>query len=456
MVRGGELGGGLGRHFANSDSVHNRCRSTLREFGKLGDMHRSHAETSVLANTLHGLSVVFDRDELHQRAYHTLTEELLRHTLAWHTAKGPTDGEVPDHARDVVHRAVRSIMVAGYFYHAEHNGEVVVADVTEVVPVYRDDVLTHDVVLGGRDLPWTLAFIERPSYCFAKRRLMIASGAMRAVIPTRQLAQLRANWAKRDDHATIPTVYTTVSEQIKSNGGTRQWYGMAANRDVVQTSAVDIDRNFSHIVGQRADTIRRLDSLTQLARSNQTLGNVDDPREMPNRVQHTEHIISDGRDFTEAAARNSQPDTTTVSQQLVHAILFAYSVPPQALGENINSERTAASNRLTELAVTMFHGACARMRHVISQAFAGIKRDDGKTLKFTVVLRQFELNELMPVLTTDSAVEHMARAYGVDAACIDRKRLDAARCGEAQPSSKRPRTEGEAVSAERQRANAPH
>ena len=93
----------------------------MQKHRRLEDVRWAEGNTLALGETVHSLSVVFDRDELHQRAFHTLTEELLRHTLAWHTRKGPTDKDVPDFARNVVHRAVRSLMITGHFYYARQN-----------------------------------------------------------------------------------------------------------------------------------------------------------------------------------------------------------------------------------------------------------------------------------------------------------------------------------------------
>jgi hypothetical protein len=63
-----------------------------------------------------------------------------------------------------------------------------------------------------------------------------------------------------------------------------------------------------------------------------------------------------------------------VYKNLQHQILYAWQVPPQVLGQNINSERLASSNTLTERALrhydTHLKAIRAEVRRVRCQWFS--------------------------------------------------------------------------------------
>jgi len=136
-------------------------------------------------------------------------------------------------------------------------------------------------------------------------------------------------------------------------------------------------------------------------------------------------------------------------------------VPPQVIGKNINSERLASSNRLTERAIVGFRSLITRIRDIL----AGIMREatitpKGRYIGYSVVLHTYELNELLPVLHEDAIVKMMADTYDIDPKLIDkRKAIEAAHVGAAEnaphgPGSKKPRTETQAIAADKQRGNA--
>lgn len=51
-------------------------------------------------------------------------------------------------------------------------------------------------------------------------------------------------------------------------------------------------------------------------------------------------------------------------------ILQIFGVPPQALGHNVNSERLASSNRLTEMSIQHFRTRVLELKQTIEELFA--------------------------------------------------------------------------------------
>jgi len=427
-------------------------------------------DARVTAATIARLAATFDAHPTHQLAYHTIVHEVLRHDLVWRPSLAH-DG-VPAWVVHFVRDAIRAILVTGYFYHTVVDGEGVVADVSEVTPVFEKGAAGFKLAApmlaaDARTGPWEMVALERPYYCHTARRPVVTSGAARAWLATRALAKITDNWEKRDAINATPAVFTTVSDNITAaNPGDRMWFKSTANPDVVQTNAVDINRNFSQLVSQRAETIMQLDSLTSRVRGGKRKARHDDPRVEEDEANHAEYAVSDGRTYTQLDPRHGQADTTHVEQGHTNSILFAYGVPPQALGKNINTERLASSNRLTEMAVTGFHSTCNAVRILIGTVLRLRSARKGEHVAFCTVLREHELTELLPYLKTDAAVHHIARCYGVDRAVLDPGRVDASRDVEEHggapggptgaKGNKKPRTANEAAAATRQRENKPH
>ena len=138
------------------------------------------------------------------------------------------------------------------------------------------------------------------------------------------------------------------------------------------------------------------------------------------RLVHREHAVTDGRDLTEA--RSLEQHTVVVHHtldRLSHEIQFAFGVPPQVQGRNINSERMASSNRLNEQAITHFRATARRFKaqldlifSVIGGAAYGDKAD------------AFALDQVAHLLKTDRAISLFALAYGLKRSDFDRSKIE--------------------------------
>ena len=134
---------------------------------------------------------------------------------------------------------------------------------------------------------------------------------------------------------------------------------------------------------------------------------------------HTEHAVTDGRDFTEARALLN--DATVVQhtvERLAHEIQFTFGVPPQVQGRNVNSERMASSNRLNEQAITHFRTSVALLKEQLEEVLselAGISF--GRRADTHVV------DQLGHLLKTDVLVNLYAHSYNINKDDFDRKRV---------------------------------
>jgi len=409
----------------------------------------------------------FDTHWLHQLAYHTILNEVRRFKLAWHDkAEVPQDWPVPEWFDEFVVDATRAFLVTGVAYYSvrEKDGHAVVrvADPTRVVPCYDPKTGTmssKDCDPNGES--WETCVLEAPLYMRSTNHLRLRSGSQRAALLTRRLDAIDRHWDMRDERNSTPSVYTTVSDKLVSqNGSDKMWFKSVNTSDIVHTRANDIDSNFSNLVSQRAETIRNLDSITSMARTSSStkrakLGGEPIANQMG--IEHDEHVVSDGRTFSEQRHLLGPADALPTREGVVSAVMFSFGVPPQVIGKNINSERLASSNRLTEMAVIGFRSLVTRIRKILSKVIKDVsKTPKGRHVNFVPVLHTYELTELLPILTDDAAFHMTARAYNIDSSLLDRQKLCEQNSIETiRGGAVKPRTASEAVAADRQKNNAP-
>ena len=444
---------------------------------------------------------VFDADPTQQLAYRTILSELQRCQLAWHKKRGQTaDDEipVPHWWHTFVSDAVRSILVTGCFVYRRCGSRAgvpvcLVAEPGDVGVVWNSGSCRY--VSSDKTRRWHVVVVEAPRRFTGRpgnapsggkqkkkaarvtRYECTVSGARRAEGATRQLRSLVENWRRRDDRNTEHNVFTTVSKELRQqNGSDRQWFRNVSSADSAPSRIQDIDMNFDTLVHRRAETIQRLDEITQMARGGvgkgagggvgSPLGNDDNDDDGSGRdMVHTEHMISDGREFAEARHLSSLPDSKLVMDELKHSILFSFGVPPQAVGKNINSERIASSNRLTEMAITTFTSYIKLLKERIGGAVRDeTTTDGGYYINFSHNLSHYELDQVRLFLKLPVLKTMVSRTYGIPVEFIDGARLAAATAVDPaagpgqtlqQRGTKRPLTAEESTNQLRKRAGVP-
>ena len=111
------------------------------------------------------------------------------------------------------------------------------------------------------------------------------------------------------------------------------------------------------------------------------------------------------------------------------------------LGKNINSERLASSNRLSELAVRRYSVSVKVLRDNLQICLGHISSviGNGATIQLHPCISTFTLTQIVPLLTPEAAIKFYACAYDVDASAFSeeavRDFLDVQRQGGKKNSS---------------------
>ena len=102
--------------------------------------------------------------------------------------------------------------------------------------------------------------------------------------------------------------------------------------------------------------------------------------------------------------------------------IWYFRVPPQAVGKNINSERLASSNSLTQAALRMFYGNVERLKRLAGELFSSVHRHPNSELHilaFSKCLTQYDLHQLLPMLKPEVVPGLLQCAYHVPSTWFD-------------------------------------
>lgn len=352
-----------------------------------------------------------------QSAHACLTAELTRKGFV-------TDMPVPPWRR-FVHEAVLHFSLFGY----------VIARVTATgcPQIYPGRLATLKLLRAGHWKPvapnppkaykgggWRVHVLFEPVFTHRGDYSHPTSPAFKTLTQALRLAQLERNLLRRDNVNTDPSIYTTVSNNIvASKGSEMPWY-----RTVAQSAHIAGQHPLpngpsqttmrSHLAA-RAESIRSLNHVTDYARRAAAPAVLGKPPEAAP-VNHRENIVSAGQDFVEC--RHLQQDSLIghdTVDRLAHEIMLGWGVPPQVLGKNINSERLASSNRLTEMAINNYLEYMKLLATVVSE----VMDDISGRVKFGDCTTAFVLEQCGPFLRPERAVELFACAYDLDVSDFD-------------------------------------
>jgi len=434
------------------ESVHASLTSGNSHRGlkrKAGDADGDAFRALVGGEDLVHLADTFRVHPVHQQAFTAYVSQVLQHPLAWarKTGKGPEDyewpqldavqktPEIPAWCKRFVSDAVESFMVAGWFVWVPDKkigaAYVVPPELVTLTSEPSSPGWAVHLPMSQAALRWAkgnasdlhLVIISAPS------RSGCRSGACRAAMDTRRYIELEHNFDLRDHHNSRPTIYTTVTPDLKNqHGSTRQWFRSANAADVAGYRG-NIDADFNDLIARRADTVRQLHDITVAERerlSADTQMPVGAKPVLDSGPEHVEHIVTDGRDATQLHMLNSMTDGKTEMDRVYTNIMIAFGVPPQIFGKNVNTERHAASNRLTESAVDMFAHHCGMLRDELTRALGeACSEFHGKFfVSFKPYLGREEVDRLLPVLKRDFGVVVLATAYGIPERHINKKMLE--------------------------------
>ena len=292
---------------------------------------------------------------------------------------------------------------------------------------------------------WTVTMLFEPVFSRNGDELHPTSPGFKTIHQSMAVASLKANMQTRDMRNTDPAIWTSLSNSIQANKGSAiPWH-----RNIVESAHIagqhplptgPTHANIADYVTARAEAIRQLDHVTDFARQHNAPAHLGEPPESVE-VAHQENIVSDGRDYKEC--RHLQQDTIIVHQtidRLDHEIMFSWGVPPQVLGKNINSERLASSNRLTEMAINHYFVTTKGLTEIM----AGLYRTMTKTgVAFGTCVSIHVIEQCGQYLKPESAVALYACAFDLDESLFDITKFDQvdapARTTEATKDAKRNR-----------------
>ena len=288
---------------------------------------------------------------------------------------------------------------------------------------------------------WNVAIMSPPIQYSAENGTLITqmtSPGFKSIPDSEQLLLIEEGFKKREIFNSTPTVFTQVSKNIIAAGeGKRPWFKPAALPSMYENStAPDVPQDFNAIVEDRAEAIQKLDEISERARARarDMYDNTTNATRVGNglqqkkrKIQHRELIVSDGRDAQPAPYLRAPEHVHNTIDKHQNRIMFAWGVPPQVLGQNINSERTAASNRLSDMAISGFDSHIKLVRHYLQQALKKLScllsKDPTIYIQVKPCISAYALTQLEGILTTEACTDIYSCVYQIPKRFIDVKAL---------------------------------
>lgn len=361
-----------------------------------------------------------------------------------------------------VDRILEAMLIAGFAVFVTDTHRAHVMNPLEVtvrhtqrgwVPVrYNGDALTkshHLVTLDEPLIPDNPKDVVRAYHWTSAARRSVC-GAMRVLI-------IEEQWLQRDRVNSRAAAFTTIDKSLKTAnanpipfflpvdatrnhvpssyvpsvaGGTAS----IASAHLTQGSVTETENsNFAKLIQGRSNALRALTTSSELDRHSNPLDkghSSDGSFASEARAQttqnpgHTEHIITDGREFIAVPHLPSTTDARQQYDRARHSVLYTFGVPPQATGESVNSERTAANALQYEIAMQMFEVSVERLRERVATSFTKFNPKSVR-ISFNVAWTLTKVREIGPLLTTAAHIDALSRAHGVPKAVFDPIRIAA-------------------------------
>ena len=304
----------------------------------------------------------------------------------------------------------------------EFTERIIIAPVGATYPIYDENdgaaVKCAPMFYEDTSTEWTPVFFRMPVFSVDPSIPIIQSAVADAYDKILRFTAMSRNFSQKDNTNTYHTLYTTVDRDVGNVGGGIDTYFSTRSQDADAIFAAQLERHgdINMATDRRTEFIKNMSHGSTLARAHAeanpggvdpVTGDISAPK------RHVENIVTDGCAYTEGRPLQSLSNASHMYDRLKTTIMFCLGVPPQAVGENINSERLASSAGLTQAALRMFAGTVGRFKEVIGDLFSEIHDSDGFTLKFTHCFTQYDLMELLPVLDKKRTPDLFACAYDV-------------------------------------------
>ena len=216
---------------------------------------------------------------------------------------------------------------------------------------------------------------------------------------------------QRDRFNSLPTMYTNANPNIVTGDLVRPAF--------IAPRAASVIIGSSGVQGGQPDhtsLARRYELLESLMRQSRELRTFSRTpfaagAGFPEAIasEHNEFMISDGQVMA-GEARHLQPPVSDFGrhfQKLRQMLFQTLGVPPQALGENVNSERLAGSAAITDLAIRLYYQRITAYRDRINDLIRPLKCSIRPFVSESDVVRY------APLFKPDVHRELIATALGV-------------------------------------------
>ena len=243
-------------------------------------------------------------------------------------------------------------------------------------------------------------------------------------------------WLCRDKFNSSPSAFTSIRKDFgNTEGKMRPWFrdvnaGAASALHTASAHAdVDDPQDFRALISNRADTIRQLSAHTAIERNTMERRNAMKAATTAHGraeaaygmapINHNEFAISDGKEIKPAPTLLSTIDGHMQFSRSRHTVLILMGVPPQAIGESVNSERNASNHRQYEVAMSLFHATMRKFRMLINRIMGASEC----SAVFVAALPTHTLESVGPVMSTESLKRRFSETHNIDIADIDSDRL---------------------------------
>lgn len=395
---------------------------------------------------------MYFKSHVQQLACSTITTEIIKGDLQWiNESKSKNNDTIllPEKSLPVDDTWIH--FVKDFILHLHLFGYVVYrlalkkekSQLYEIAPpsahyLYKDHSSSWKIAATNTDLGsklkgsklWNVSIFSPPIQYSSDNGTLITqltSPGFKSIPDTEQLLLIEDGFRKREIFNSTPTVFTQVSKNIIAAGdGKRPWFKPAALPSMFENStAPDVPQDFNAIVEDRAEAIQKLDEISERARA-RARDMYDNPSasrvgiglaQKKRKIEHRELIVSDGRDAQPAPYLRAPEHVHNSIDKHQNRIMFAWGVPPQVLGQNINSERTAASNRLSDMAISGFDAHIKLIRHYLQHALKKLSRLISKNpsvyIQIKPCISTYALTQLESILTTEACTDIYSCVYQI-------------------------------------------
>lgn len=245
------------------------------------------------------------------------------------------------------------------------------------------------------------------------------------------LNRMMDNMMRRDTTNTTPSVWTTIDKRFGPllPSSVKPSF-QPTMHDTMLTVPRHTEMDFDTMLGNHVEALEKLQAvskdLAQSAYGGRPVGaSLKRPAKRPKR--HHEYALSQAHEGRELQHRRGPEEFSAIYDRLINNILFAWHVPPQVLGKNINSERLASSNRLSEAALHRYSRFIDSLRGIVSLAVKTLSQEISKSKQYYVALypcvNEYTASKIEPVVKPEVARDLMSCVYGVPQEYFDIEKI---------------------------------